>query len=160
MTLGLYYDDEKVLGDNMHAASTYEAYTFPVTRAQSKTTMDGELVKQVRFEEEKIPPPWKKVYKVPLAEQGNVPMCSEAEKVVPSAPHPANTEEGWQQQLRDKREESDGTAMGSQFKAKSSPFCFTSSIQEQVSADDVQEQILGTKIILSLCEILGMSPEL
>ncbi|KIP01283.1 hypothetical protein PHLGIDRAFT_39869, partial [Phlebiopsis gigantea 11061_1 CR5-6] len=175
--IGLYCDGRPVIQDSAYAAAADTVYVFPTTRSQTKAA--GEVDKQVRFEEEDQPaastsksPAWKAIYKSPNIQQpaddaGKFTRVRTSEKTS-TAPHPANTEDGWRaqekQRTTDRRarieEIPDEPVFSERTKGKSSPYRFTSTIQEQVSLDGVEKQLLGTKIALTLREILGMSPEL
>lgn len=175
--MGLYRDDERVLERGVSAASMESVYAFPaLTRSQGKLR---DVEKQVRFDDEAAPEPrkkektptWKTEFKAPEVQKpAEETQFSRIKTKVPSsAPHPINTEEGWRAsekakqddrraRVEDVPDEQDGASRWKS--AKSQPYRFTSSLQETVSADAVQGQILDTKITLSLREILGMSPDL
>jgi hypothetical protein len=85
------------------------------------------------------------------------------------APHSSNTEEGWQTRQKEKQQEcssrveevtDEESPNVGWSKAKSFPYQFTSTVQDQVSAGEIQNTLLNTKVMLSLREILDMSPKL
>ena len=166
MNVGLCAGGRPVLGGSTTAVSTETVYAFPTTRAQAKAGKD-DVEKQVRFEEERQAPTWKKTYRSPHVHKP-ADVAGEFTKKygasqVPAAPHPANTEEGWREKQHQKARVDDATDDEGKNRpkmAKSNSYRFTSTIQEQISTDAVREQILDSKVTLSLREILGMSPEL
>ncbi|EKM51436.1 uncharacterized protein PHACADRAFT_129400 [Phanerochaete carnosa HHB-10118-sp] len=167
MNVGLYADGKPVLGGRTTAVASETVYAFPTTRAQAKAGGDGGVEKQVRFEEEEAQPTWKKSFRAPNVHRPADPSGEFTRKKgaeqSQSAPHPANTEEGWRERQRQKARVEEGTDDEGHVRpkqAKSNPYRFTSTVQEQVSTENIREQVLDTKITLSLREILGMSPEL
>ncbi|OJT10002.1 hypothetical protein TRAPUB_13515 [Trametes pubescens] len=86
-------------------------------------------------------------------------------------PHPSNTEEAWKtaQRERCKTRVKDEPEVSSKketetsrvrMSSKTTPVRFTSEVQESVSLDAVQEQILNTRLTISLRDVLAMSPYL
>lgn len=176
LNIGLYRNEEPVIGGNTYAASAESVYAFPTTRSQTKAAAD--IQKQVHFDDEKIPGPsttpkpvWKNIYKAPNVQKPGDDATKftrlRTDDKVSSAPHPVNTEEGWRGQKKQKQvdrrawiEEVPEDTPAERYKAKSLPYRFTSTIQDQVSIDSVEKQLLNTQVTLSLREIIGVSPEL
>ncbi len=177
--MGLFMNNEKVLGSDRLAALCETAYAFPITRSQSRQedrSPPNDLQKQVRFQVTKnisLPgsrsqsrasspvPAWQKVYRPPTVRQPaeETRFSKISEPTAPqrsTAPHESNTEEGWRAVQKEKREERrDGQPAKLPL-----PYRFTSDIQEGISLESIQKQLLESKVTMSLQEILGISPEL
>ncbi|KAJ8454791.1 hypothetical protein ONZ51_g12825 [Trametes cubensis] len=153
MSLGLCRNDEPVFSyDKSTGPTVYDAYSFPaVTRAKSKT--------QTRE---------------PRDEEPAAPKIVEHDKPGQKSayvPHVSNTEEGRRAAQQEKRrvrfeeiQEDDKKEKGKEQKVnpgtKAVPFRFTSDLQESVAVENLQDQILSTKVTLTLREVLAMSPQL
>ncbi len=178
--MGLFMDGEKVLGTNYIAASCESSYAFPITRSQSRQEdrlKPNELQKQVRFQASKnasLPgsrtqsrasspiPSWQKTYRPPTmrppADETRFSKLPETSAPRHStAPHESNTEEGWKSLQKEKRDE---RRDGQPIAKPPLPYRFTSDVQESISLESIQKQLLETKVTMSLQEILGVSPEL
>lgn len=81
-------------------------------------------------------------------------------------PHHSNTEEAWKASLKDRyKTRVEDVSEGREdprhrVTSKTSPVRFTSDLQESVSVEAIQEQILGTMLTISLRDVLAMSPHL
>ncbi|KAI9063703.1 hypothetical protein FKP32DRAFT_1603559 [Trametes sanguinea] len=163
MTLGLYRDDEPVVQyakqSHEHTAfsSTHaHAQSFPaVTRSKGKSAEKTATIEEVPDEPATTTTPSK---------SANQPVKI---VVTPPTPHPSNTEDGWRTKKKDYQrarveEVADETTSDPRVKTgvKSTSMRFTSDLQESVSFDTLQEQILSTKVTLTLREVLAMSPQL
>jgi hypothetical protein len=76
-----------------------------------------------------------------------------------SRPHTDNTQDGW----RARRKEADQDVEmkdAAQSRPRQPLYRFTSDVQEGVSVDKIQEQIMATTITLPFKSIIGISPEL
>ncbi|KIP01262.1 hypothetical protein PHLGIDRAFT_80798 [Phlebiopsis gigantea 11061_1 CR5-6] len=175
-SIGLFRDDRPVVQGRVLEPLTEGAYAFLGTRSQNKSRTTGE--KRVHFDDsdKSAPGPskgpiWKDLLKTPIIlppadDAGKFTRSTEQAKK-DSAPHPDNTEGRWRAEQKQKNvdrratveDEPEEQTSVERTKGKS-PYRFTSNLQEQVSAESVEKQLLGAKITLTLREILGMSPEL
>ncbi|GBE81483.1 hypothetical protein SCP_0312120 [Sparassis crispa] len=94
----------------------------------------------------------------------STPMISPEKPDATPFPPKVNTEDGWRERERRKREKR-SQPQDEQTSPASRPFKptnyhFTSNIQENVSIDQVQEQLLDTKVTLPLHDILSALSEL
>ncbi|THH15646.1 hypothetical protein EUX98_g9432 [Antrodiella citrinella] len=176
LAASLCRDGVELLQGSSFAVSAADVYAFPLmTRSQVKKAgaplETGEPVRKTRMEfvhtnddptgenDEPTPvirvhPPAEPTKLTPVAKDKTEPTTR-----IQAKPPTINTEEGWRATERVKREERANEDRDRR-PAKSLPYRFTSSIQEEVSLEAVQDQILGTKITLALRDVIGMSPEL
>nr|AAZ28941.1 Gag [Phanerochaete chrysosporium RP-78] len=159
MNLGLYADDQPVLRGGTVAMTVETAYAFPTTRAQAKAAGD-DPVKYVRIEEEAGPSGARgPAVRKPADPQGEFTRTRETVDAPPAVPHPSNLEGSWRERAgvdQDGRDDEDNRQKGRGTK----PFRFTSTVQEQVASSTVREQLLDTKVTISLREIIAVSPDL
>ena len=74
-------------------------------------------------------------------------------------PHPTNTEQGWKDQSKAKRQ-SEPRMNDELNKTKGGGWHFSSIIQDSIDGADVQDRIFNMQVTLMLKEILGMSADL
>ncbi|KAI0323387.1 hypothetical protein GY45DRAFT_1406736 [Cubamyces sp. BRFM 1775] len=152
MSLGLCCDDEPVFSYDKSTGSTaYDAYAFPaVTRSKAKEQDQTDASSTAQKESEK--------------KKGGDKLQQKGAYV----PHVSNTEEGRRVAQQDKRQArieeipDEGEKDRARIRAGAKPqsFRFTSDLQESVAVENLQEQILNTKVTLTLREVLAMSPQL
>ncbi|EMD31014.1 hypothetical protein CERSUDRAFT_100811 [Gelatoporia subvermispora B] len=164
--MGLCRDGERLLKGGVFAITSETAHSFPIqTRAAKQKRAvtceevgaDGEAIKEVRFEEYPAGTPW-----------ANDKKGAQDKDVAPTRPQPPkiNTEAGWRERERRKREtrkesgDAEQKAESQGFKPKSGVYRFTSALQDGVQVDEVQAQLLAMKVTLPLRDIIGLSPEL
>ncbi|KAI0645471.1 hypothetical protein C8Q79DRAFT_964742 [Trametes meyenii] len=162
--VGLYHNDKPVLSypTTSHLTSA-SAYAYPaVTWSKGK---DSE--RTARIEEVVEDNTMKTMHQSTTSSKQKVVAMPKT-----ALPHPVNTEKGWKdvqnlkRQTRVEEVPEDSVAQPksdiSRLKIgqKGAGLRFTSDLQESVSIEALQEQILGTKVTLTLREVLAMSPHL
>ncbi|PIL28588.1 hypothetical protein GSI_08629 [Ganoderma sinense ZZ0214-1] len=171
-SLEVYYDDKPL--SCSYSSDAGSSFAFPVlTRSQAKARPD--TGKNVRFEDEvgdiRDPPPGGPVQP---KDSSTVDPVSRSAPPSNTAPPPAiNTEKGWRREQRDKRtpsveddKEDDNQPPPARpqhptrVPPRSSGVKFTSEIQDSVSFDSVQDELLGTKVTLTLREVVAIAPSL
>ncbi|KAL1938197.1 hypothetical protein VTO73DRAFT_11841 [Trametes versicolor] len=170
MSLGLYRDGRPVIDHDEFSLSSYVgAYSMPaVTRAKGK-----EVERMARIEEVHEDNGTQRKSTTSVTTE-KIPVVGTTGREVPVSqhrPHTANTEEGWKAAQKDKyrtRVEDaadDHTPSSSEpshlrTTSKTTSVRFTSDVQDSVSINAIQNQILDTKLTISLRDVLAMSPHL
>ena len=160
-SLGAYFDDMPL--SVSYSADVASFSSLPVlTRSQAKARPESSQ-KNVRFEEDILRP------KDLSTTEPVRPLVTSKPS---TSPPPINTETGWHQEQRNKRratvedgKEDDPTPATSRqhlvrIPPRTPAVKFTSDIQESVSFDDIQGEILGAKVTLTLREVIAMAPTL
>ena len=160
-SLGAYFDDMPLSVSYSTDSGSFSSNQV-LTRAQAKAR-PGPPCKNVRFEEDTIRPK-----DTSTTEPVRPPAVSKPS----TSPPPVNTETGWRQEQRDKRkttveDDKDDDPPPTAYRqnparipARAPAVKFTSDIQESVSFDDIQGEILGAKVTLTLREVIAMAPTL
>jgi hypothetical protein len=95
-----------------------------------------------------------------LPETGDVRPSNDAQPAaIPPRPHVDNTQEGWRARSREGDQDvemKDNTPQ----RPRQAQYRFTSDVQEGISIDKIQDQIMSTAITLPFKEIIGISPDL
>ncbi|KAL6299709.1 hypothetical protein BKA93DRAFT_829689 [Sparassis latifolia] len=184
--MGLYMNDEQLISGDVFAVSSEPTYSFPVTTRSKKhngpehSSGGDQPQTSVRLDfkhsddqyNKQTPTTTPPVTIYQLAEptrftkkdSPSTPTISPEKPNATPFPPKFNTEDGWRERERRKCEER-SQPQDEQTSPASRPFKptnyrFTSNIQENVSIDQVQEQLLDTKVTLPLRDILGASSEL
>ena len=181
--LGVYYDDMPIYSKPRETRSADASSScFPViTRSQSKAGPEAAAKhKSVRFADDDPPSAASHRQDTPISQirpkdsTTTEHVHSTSQPAAPSAPLPINTEDGWLREQRSKRratvedakdEDAPHTTHSqrqhpTRIPPRNSSVKFTSDIQESVSFDDIQSQILGARVSLTLRELMAMAPSL
>ncbi|KAF8634385.1 hypothetical protein AX17_004207 [Amanita inopinata Kibby_2008] len=162
--VGLMYNGRDVLSDRTVGIASVDGthLALPVTRSQVKKDNRWDPLRRPEDKNRqpdlntREPASQARVPAAPPNTQDRQDVRMNIEEQ-PTRPHPANTEEGWREQVRAKKQAAHRDEGG---KAKGAGWHYTSQIQESIDGDDVQEKILGTTVTLSIKEILGISADL
>ncbi|KAI0704768.1 hypothetical protein C8Q76DRAFT_588449, partial [Earliella scabrosa] len=144
-SIGLLRDGAPVVSYATCPPSAHSAYSHPVT-TRSKAAQSP-ATKHVHFEasdSDAEPQPSQQ-------RREPAPAPTPSLSSLPNPP-PVNTREGWQGSQHNKPSFKAG--------ARAPPVRFTSDVQESVSVDALQEQLLSTRIEMSLREALAIAPSL
>jgi hypothetical protein len=165
-SVGLETNGEDLLDEDVYGVSSFPARrdSFAVTRSQAKSEQKkGNVFERKTDQEPKtVPNPRRQS---PSSTQP-LPTSSQPTQVDKSPPFPrppiVNTREGWDQRKTTNKDKAPVQAPEQRdVNKRSTPgFHFTSTIQEMIDSDVIQQKILDTLITLPLKEILGVSPEL
>ena len=170
---GLQSNGEDILGDNIYGVSSFSHpawhEVFPVTRSQVRDAKKGNTADKKVEADPKAPTasaPKTQIHPIPWRQPIPAHQPQVSTSKVPQ-PHPSNTEEAWRQrknvtktstpQAPTDANAQDPNKTGNK---PTSGYHFTSSIQEMIDGDVVQQKILNTLITLPLKEILGISPDM
>lgn len=168
MMIGLYKDDEPVVGSDKYTvtsfAGAYDAMPA-VTRSKGKEVNRSARIEEISDDEGPTRNTTPKVVsdKIPILGTSGRDVSTNKYPV-----HPANTEDAWRaaQKARGKDRAPNDTEKvagveSSPFRSTTkNPVRFTSNLQESVDVEAIQNQILETKLTMSLRDVLAMSPHL
>lgn len=174
MSLGLYRDGVPVFErgygiDESDLSSFVGAYSMPaVTRSKGKEVDRLPRIEEVREDDERANRP---STSKPHSEPPRIGPVGHEGTTTTHRPHVSNTEEGWKAAQKDKyktrvedcaddRTSNRVDPASLRTSSKTTTVRFTSDVQDSVSVGAIEEQILNTKLTISLRDVLAMSPHL